>query len=88
MNIRDSSHVDFFFVLCSTAVSAFFFGVSMFLLVQREWLGIAQESRVTQASPRVDVDEAPYASGNDLLYVTELEDAHDLIKVAENRRYS
>ena len=53
----------------------------MFLLVQREWLGIAQESRVTQASPRVDVDEAPYASGNDLLYVTELGDAHDLIKL-------
>ena len=31
-----------------------------------------------QASPRVDVDEAPYAPGTDLLYVTELEDAHDL----------
>ena len=33
-----------------------------------------------QASPRVDVDEAPHASnapGTDLLYVTELEDAHD-----------
>ena len=38
-------------------------------------------SRTTQASPRVDVDEAPYAPGNDLLYVTELEDAHDLIKL-------
>ena len=59
----------------------FFLDVSMFLLVQREWLGIAQESRTTQASPRVDVDEAPYAPGNDLLYVTELEDAHDLIKL-------
>ena len=80
MNIRDPSLVDFF-VLCSTAVSAFFLDVSMFLLVQREWLGIAQESRTTQASPRVDVDEAPYAPGNDLLYVTELEDAHDLIKL-------
>ena len=35
-----------------------------------------------QASPRVDVDEAPYASnapGTDLLYVTELQDVHDLI---------
>ena len=80
MNIHDPSLVDFF-VLCSTAVSAFFLDVSMFLLVQREWLGIAQESRTTQASPRVDVDEAPYAPGNDLLYVTELEDAHDLIKL-------
>ena len=56
----------------------------MFLLVQREWLGIAQESRKTQASPRVDVDEAPYAPGNDLLYVTELEDAHDLIKLRKS----
>ena len=56
----------------------------MFLLVQREWLGIAQESRTTQASPRVDVDEAPYAPGNDLLYVTELEDAHDLIKLRKS----
>ena len=73
-----------FFVLCSTAVSAFFLDVSMFLLVQREWLGIAQESRTTQASPRVDVDEAPYAPGNDLLYVTELEDAHDLIKLRKS----
>ena len=53
----------------------------LFFLVQREWLGIAQESRTTQASPRVDVDEAPYAPGNDLLYVTELEDAHDPIKL-------
>ena len=34
-----------------------------------------------QASPRVDVDEAPYAPGTDLLYVTELEDAHDSIKL-------
>ena len=37
-----------------------------------------------QASPRVDVDEAPYASktpGTDLLYVTELEDAHDSIEL-------
>ena len=37
-----------------------------------------------QASPRVDVDEAPYASnapGTDLLYVTELDDAHDSIKL-------
>ena len=80
MNIRDPSLVDFC-VLCSTAVSAFFLDVSMFLLVKREWLGIAQESRTTQASPRVDVDEAPYVPGNDLLYVTELEDAHDLIKL-------
>ena len=53
----------------------------MFPLVQREWLEIAQKSRITQASPRVDVDKAPYAPGNDLLYVTELEDAHDLIKL-------
>ena len=58
-----------------------FLDVSMFLLVQRDWLGIAQESRTTQASPRVDVDEAPYAPGNDLLSVTELEDAHDPIKL-------
>ena len=37
-----------------------------------------------QASPRVDVDEAPYASnapGTDLLCVTELEDAHDSIEL-------
>ena len=37
-----------------------------------------------QAPPRVNVDEAPYASnapGTDLLYVTELEDAHDSIEL-------
>ena len=37
-----------------------------------------------QASLRVDVDEAPYASnapGTDLLYVTELKDAHDSIEL-------
>ena len=37
-----------------------------------------------QASPLVDVDEAPYASndpGTDLLYVTEIEDAHDSIEL-------
>ena len=37
-----------------------------------------------QASPRVDVDEAPYAPGADLLYVTELEDAHDSIKLLKS----
>ena len=37
-----------------------------------------------QASPRVDVDEAPYAPGTDLLYVTELEDAHDSIKLLKS----
>ena len=37
-----------------------------------------------QASPRVDVDEAPYAPGNDLLHVTELEDAHDSIKLLKS----
>ena len=37
-----------------------------------------------QASPRVYVDEAPYAPGNDLLYVTELEDAHDSIKLLKS----
>ena len=37
-----------------------------------------------QASPRVDVDEAPCAPGNDLLYVTELEDAHDPIKLLKS----
>ena len=52
----------------------------LFFLVQCEWLGIAQESRKKQTSPRMDVDEAQYAPGNDLLYVTELEDAHDPIK--------
>ena len=56
----------------------------LFFLVQCEWLGIAQESRKKQASPRVDVDEAPYAPGNDLLYVTELEDAHDPIKLLKS----
>ena len=80
MNIRDPSLVDFF-LSCAAQPYQLFLDVSMFLLVQREWLGIAQESRTTQASPRVDVDEAPYAPGNDLLYVTELEDAHDLIKL-------
>ena len=34
-----------------------------------------------QASPRVDVDQAPYAPGNDL---TELEDAHDSIKLLKS----
>ena len=37
-----------------------------------------------QASPQVDVDEAPYdsnAPGTDLLHVTELEDAHDSIEL-------
>ena len=37
-----------------------------------------------QASPRVDVDEAPYAPGTDLLFVTELEDAHDSIKLLKS----
>ena len=70
-----------FLVLCSTAVSAFFGMFQLFFLVQCECLGIAQESRKKQASPRVDVDEAPYAPGNDLLYVTELDNAHDSIKL-------
>ena len=34
--------------------------------------------------PRVDVEEAPYAPGNDLLYVTELEDAHDSFKLLKS----
>ena len=44
---------------------------------------ITEESRQAQASPRVDVDEAPYsnAPGTDLLYVTEHEDAHDSIEL-------
>ena len=33
---------------------------------------------------RLDVDEAPYAPGNDLLCVTELEDAHDSIKLLKS----
>ena len=37
-----------------------------------------------QASPRVDVDEAPHARGTDLLCVTELEDAHDSIKLQKS----
>ena len=37
-----------------------------------------------QASLRVDVDEAPYAPGTDLLYVTELEDAHDSIELLKS----
>ena len=37
-----------------------------------------------QASPRVDVDEAPYAPGTDLLYVTKLEDAHGSIKLLKS----
>ena len=37
-----------------------------------------------QASPRVNVDEAPYAPGNDLLHVTELEDARDSIKLLKS----
>ena len=73
-----------FFVLCSTAVSVFFLMFQLFFLVQCEWLGIAQESRKKHSSPRVDVDEAPYAPGNDLLYVTELEDAHDPIKLLKS----
>ena len=56
----------------------------LFFLVQCEWLGIAQASRKKQASPRVDVDEAPYAPSTDLLYVTELEDAHDSIKLLKS----
>ena len=41
-----------------------------------------------QASPRVDVDEAPYASnapGTDLLFMTELQDAHDSIELLNFR---
>ena len=34
-----------------------------------------------QASPRVDVDEAP---STDLLYVTEIEDAHDSIELLKS----
>ena len=63
---------------------SFFSMFQLFFLVQCEWLGIAQESREKQASPRVDVDEAPYAPGNDLLHVTELEDAHDSIKLMKS----
>ena len=39
---------------------------------------IVQESRLTQTSPRVDVDEAP---GAELLYTTELVATHDPIKL-------
>ena len=61
-----------------------FLDVSIVLPCQCEWLGNAQESRKKQASPLVDVDEAPYAPGNDLLYVTELEDAHGPIKLLKS----
>ena len=47
-------------------------------------LRVTQESFQMQASPRLDVDEAPYTSnapGIDLLHVTELEDAHDSIEL-------
>ena len=77
-------HPSLILLPCAAQPYKFFLDVPVFLLVQREWLGIAQESRTTQASPRVDVDEAPYAPGNDLLYVTELEDAHDLIKLRKS----
>ena len=40
-----------------------------------------------QASLRVDADEAPYAPGTDLLCVTELEDAHDSIKLLKSDDY-
>ena len=63
---------------------SFFWMFQLFFFVHCEWLGTAQESRKKQASPRVDVDEAPYAPGNDLLYVTELEDAHDSIKLMKS----
>ena len=58
----------------------------LFFLVQCEWLGIAQESRKKQASSRVDVDEAPYAPGNDSLYVTEL-DSIKLMKSDDNLEF-
>ena len=47
-------------------------------------LRITQESRKMQASPRVDVDDAPYAPSTDFLYVTELEDAHDSIELLKS----
>ena len=84
VNICDPSLVDFF-VLCSTAVSVVFFGCfNCSSLWNANGLRITQESRKMQASPRVDVDEAPCAPGTDLLYVTELEDAHDSIKLLKS----
>ena len=84
MSICDPSLVDFFLCPVQHSRISFFGMFQLFFLVQCEWLGIAQESRKKQASPRVDVDEAPYAPGNDLLYVTGHEDAHDSIKLMKS----
>ena len=73
-----------FFCFVQHSRISLFWMFQLFFLVQCEWLGIGQESHKRQASPRVDVDEAPYAPGNDLLYVTELEDAHDSIKLMKS----
>ena len=57
----------------------------LFSLAECEWFENYSGWLVKmQASPRVDVDEAPYAPGTDLLNVTELEDAHDSIKLLKS----
>ena len=84
MNICDPSLVDFFRPVQHSRISLIFWMLQLFFLVQCEWLGIAQESLKKQAPPRVDVEEAPYAQDTDLLYVTEIEDAHDSIKLLKS----
>ena len=71
-------------VLCSKAISEFLDVSMCSSLWNANGLRITQESRKMQASPRVDVDEAPCASnapGTDLLFVTELGHDHDSIEL-------
>ena len=77
------------FLSCAAQPYQFFFlgCFNCSSLCNENGLRITQESRKMQASPRVDVDEAPYASnapGTDLLHVTDLEDAHDSIKLLKS----
>ena len=79
MNSYDPSLVEFLFVLRSSRIhlkTAISFFVRYQLFPCANGLRITQEHREMQASPRVDVDEAPNA---DLLFVTELVDVHDSI---------
>ena len=84
VNIYDPTLIEFFWSCAAQPYQPFLECSNCSSLWNANGLRITEESRKMQTSPRMDVDEAPYASnvpGTDLLNVTELEDAHDSIEL-------
>ena len=83
VNICDPSLVDFFCPVQHSRISFFGCFICSSLYNANCW-ELLRSFVKCRLPPRVDVDEAPYAPGNYLLYVTELEDAHDPIKLLKS----